>query len=449
MPWYRTAHWQIIIGLALGVAFGLAAALGGQAAFVAAYVAPFGTIFINGLKLIAVPLVLASLITGVASLSDLRKLSRIGGKTVGIYLATTAVAVVLGLVVVNLMRPGDFIPPGLRDQLMASYAGAATDRVAGAGAAEARGPLQFLVDMVPDNFFASASSNGNMLQVVVVAILLGIGLVQVPEDKARPLLAFFESLNEVVIRLVDLIMKMAPLGVFALIASTITSVAGSDPAEAFGLLRGLGVYSAAVLIGLTIQTVLVYPAMLKAFTPVGIRDFFAGIGPAQLVAFSTSSSGATLPVTMERCEEKLGVSEEVSSFVLPLGATINMDGTALYQAVAAVFIAQALGMGLTLGAQGVIVLTAVLASIGTAAVPGAGVIMLVVILESIGVPAAGIALILGVDRLLDMCRTVTNVTSDATVAIIVAASEGQLSPVVLSEQADRIRTVRPVAESFP
>ena len=444
MPWYRTAHWQIIIGLVLGVAFGLGAASYGGVAFVADWVAPFGTLFINALKLIAVPLVLASLVTGVASLSDLRKLSRIGGKTIAIYLATTAVAVTVGLVVVNVMQPGSFIPPGLRDQLMTSYADAATESTGRADAAVAgRGPLQFMVDMVPDNFFAAASSNGNMLQVVVVAILLGIGLVQVPEETGRPLLGFFEALGEVVIRLVDLIMKAAPLGVFALIAATITSVAGSDPAEALGLLRGLGVYSAAVLTGLLIQTVVVYPLVLKAFSPVRIRDFFAGIGPAQLVGFSTSSSGATLPVTMERCEEKLGVSEEVSSFVLPLGATINMDGTALYQAVAAVFIAQALGMGLSVSAQLVIVLTAVLASVGTAAVPGAGVIMLVVILEAIGVPAAGIALILGVDRILDMCRTVTNVTGDAAVSVVVAASEGQLGPVDLSETADRIRATAP------
>ena len=439
MPWYRTAHWQIILGLVLGIAFGLAAASLGGVAFVDRWVAPFGTLFINALKLIAVPLVLASLVTGVASLSDLRKLSRIGSRTIAIYLLTTAVAVTIGLVVVNVMQPGHFIPAGLRDQLMASYAGDVSSRVGTADAVQARGPLQFLVDMVPDNFLASASSNGNMLQVVVVAIAIGVGLVQLSDEQARPLLAVFESLNEVVIRLVDLIMKMAPLGVFALIAATITSVAGANPAEALGLLRGLGVYSAAVLIGLLIQTLLVYPAMLKMLSPMGIRDFFAGIGPAQLVGFSTSSSGATLPVTMERCEEKLGVSEEVASFVLPLGATINMDGTALYQAVAAVFIAQALGMGLGLGAQLVIVLTAVLASIGTAAVPGAGVIMLVVILEAIGVPAAGIALILGVDRILDMCRTVTNVTGDAAVAVVVAASEGQLGAVALSEAPDRIR----------
>ena len=437
-PWYTKLHWQIIAGLALGVAFGVATAANGWGGFVAAWVAPFGTIFINALKLIAVPLVLASLITGVASLSDLRKLSRIGGKTIAIYLATTALAVTIGLGVVNVIQPGRTLPPDLRDELMATYAEDAAGRGEAAEAAGARGPLQFMVDMVPENFFASASSNGNMLQVVLVALLLGIGLVQVGKERGAPLLRFFESLNDVVIRLVDLIMLMAPLGVFALIAATITTVAGDDVGRVLALLGSLGWYCAAVLLGLALHTFAVYPALLRLFSPMGVRTFFSGIGPAQLVAFSTSSSGATLPVTMERCEEKLGVSEEVSSFVLPLGATVNMDGTALYQAVATVFIAQTLGMGLGLGAQLTIVLTAVLASIGTAAVPGAGIIMLVIILEAVGVPSAGIALILGVDRILDMCRTVTNVTGDAAVATIVAASEGQLTPPDLSEAEDQI-----------
>ena len=439
MPWYRKLHWQIILGLVLGIAFGVVAAANGWSGFVTDWIAPFGTVFINGLKLIAVPLVLASLVTGVASLSDLRKLSRIGGKTIAIYIATTALAVTIGLVIVNVLQPGKYIPPDLRDELMATYADDASSREADAERAGDRGPLQFMVDMVPDNFFFSASDNRNMLQVVVMALFLGIGLIQLSKEKAQPLLNFFDSLNDVIIRLVDLIMKMAPLGVFALIAATIASVAGDDPARIIGLLRGLGVYCIAVLVGLLIHTLVTYPVMLRLFSPMKLGTFFAGIGPAQLVAFSTSSSGATLPVTMERCEEKLGVSEEVSSFVLPLGATINMDGTALYQAVAAVFIAQALSLGLSLGAQLTIVLTAVLASIGTAAVPGAGIIMLVIILEAIGVPSAGIALILGVDRILDMCRTVTNITGDATVATIVAASEGQLGMPDLSETEDRIR----------
>jgi Na+/H+-dicarboxylate symporter len=283
-----------------------------------------------------------------------------------------------------------------------------------------------------------------MLQVVFAALLLGVGLIQLPRDKAKPLLDVFDSLAGVIIRLVDLIMNMAPVGVFALIAGTITSVAGDDPGQVLELLRALGFYMATVVMGLVLHMTLTYGAMLKFLTPLSFKEFYFGIGPAQLVAFSTSSSGATLPVTMERCEEKLGVSEEISSFVLPLGATINMDGTALYQAVAAVFIAQAMGMELSLAMQLTIVLTAVMASIGTPAVPGAGIIMLVIILEAINVPVEGIALILGVDRILDMLRTVCNVTGDATVATVVAQSEGQLSRVDLSEQADRIRKRPPL-----
>jgi len=422
-------HWKIIIGLVLGLAFGVVAATQGWVNFVSNWISPFGKIFINLLKLIAVPLVLSSLITGVASLSDLKKLSRIGGRTISIYITTTAVAVTIGLLAVNILQPGATVPDEMKTKLQETYQSSVSGRLEAAEEVKERSVLQPIVDMVPSNFFNSASNNRNMLQVVFVAIIIGIALIQISKSKAKPVLDFFEGINELVIKLVDNIMLIAPYGVFALIADTITSIAGDNVKNVLELLGALGFYMFAVIIGLTLQTLFTYTLVLKLFSKISIKKFYQGLAPAQLLAFSTSSSGATLPVTMERCEEKLGVSEEVSSFLLPLGATINMDGTALYQAVAAVFIAQTLGMDLTLGAQLTIVLTAVLASIGTAAVPGAGVIMLVIILEAISVPSAGIALILGVDRILDMLRTVTNVTGDASVAVAVASSEGELKNV--------------------
>ena len=354
-------------------------------------------------------------------------MSVIGGKTITIYVVTTAVAVTIGLVSVNILKPGDTVPEDMKVKLQETYQSAASGKLEAADQVKDRSILQPVVDMVPSNFFSSASNNRNMLQVVFVAIIVGIALIQIPKDKAKPVLDFMKGINDLVIKLVDNIMLMAPIGVFALIADTITTVAGDNLSNVLELLSALGFYMLAVIIGLVLQMLVTYTAVLKIFSKMSLKKFYQGIAPAQLLAFSTSSSGATLPVTMERCEDELGVSEEVSSFVLPLGATINMDGTALYQAVAAVFIAQTLGMDLTLGAQLTIVLTAVLASIGTAAVPGAGIIMLVIILEAIGVPSAGIALILGVDRILDMMRTVTNVTGDASVAVAIASTEGQIS----------------------
>ena len=420
-------HWQIIIGLVLGLLYGIVAANNGWGSFTSDWIAPFGTIFMSLLKLIAVPLVLSSLITGVASLSDLKKLSRIGGKTIAIYVGTTAVAVTIGLISVNMLQPGDKVPDQMKENLQKTYQEDASVRAGSAQKVKDRGPLQPIVDIVPSNFFSSASSNRNMLQVVFVAIFVGIGLIQIPKDKGKPVLDFFEGLNDVVIKLVDFIMLMAPVGVFALIAQTINKVAGNDLSQVLELLGALGYYMIAVIFGLIIHAGFTYTGLLKFMTKMPLKTFYKGIAPAQLLAFSTSSSGATLPVTMECCEDELGVSEEVSSFVLPLGATINMDGTALYQAVAAVFIAQTLGMELGIGAQLTIILTAVLASIGTAAVPGAGIIMLVIILEAVGVPSEGIALILGVDRILDMMRTTINVTGDATVAVIIASTEDQLN----------------------
>jgi len=416
-------HWKIIIGLLLGLLYGIFAASQGLTSFTSEWISPFGKIFLNLLKLIAVPLVLSSLITGVASLSDTKKLSRIGSKTITIYIVTTAVAVTIGLISVNILQPGDTVPEDMKTKLQETYKSAASGRMEAAAEVKDRSVLQPLVDMVPSNVFSSASNNRNMLQVVFVAIIVGIALIQIPKNKGRPVLDFFEGINELVIKLVDNIMLVAPIGVFALIADTITSVAGNNLNNILELLSALGYYMLAVIIGLILQMAITYTTVLKLFSKMDLKTFYQGMAPAQLLAFSTSSSGATLPVTMERCEDELGVSEEVSSFVLPLGATINMDGTALYQAVAAVFIAQTIGMDLTLGAQLTIVFTAVLASIGTAAVPGAGIIMLIIILEAVSVPSAGIALILGVDRILDMMRTVTNVTGDASVAVAVHSSE--------------------------
>jgi proton glutamate symport protein len=426
MPWYRKLHWQIILGLVLGLVFGIVAAASGWSAFTQNWIAPFGRIFLNALTLIAVPLILASLIGGVASLSDLKKLSRMGGKTIGIYIGTTVVALIIGLTVVNVLQPGHTVPEEMRLQLQETYEEDVEAREAIAEEAAQRGPLQPLVDIVPGNFFDSLTDNRNMLQIVFLALFLGIGLLMIPREKAQPIMDLVEGFNALVIKMVQLIMLIAPIGVFALIADTITSIAQDNLSQIVELLAALGYYCIAVLLGLLIHTTITYPTMLKLFTPKSLRTFFPGIAPAQLVAFSTSSSGATLPVTMECAEKNLGVSEEVSSFVLPLGATINMDGTALYQAIAAVFIAQTLGMGLDIWAQLTIILTAVLASIGTAAVPSAGIVMLVIILQSVNIPSAGIALILGVDRILDMARTVTNITGDATIATIIAHSEGQL-----------------------
>ncbi len=409
-------HWKIIIGLILGTIYGIASAINGWSNFTQDYIAPFGTIFLNLLKLIAVPLVVSSLITGVASLSDTRKLSRIGMKTILLYIGTTAVAVSIGLILVNLLEPGSAIPDSYQETLSNEYIEKAADKKNAANSVQKnRGPLQPLVDMVPSNIFSAASNNSNMLQVVFISIIFGISLIGIDRKFSKPVLDFLEGINQLIIKLVEMIMYFAPYGVFALIAKTISSVSG-DISQISSILSALLFYMGVVIAGLFMHMSLTYISILKFFTNISLKHFFKSIGPVQLVAFSTSSSGATLPVTMKRCEKDLGVSEEISSFVLPLGATINMDGTALYQGVAAVFIAQAVGMDLTFADQFTIVATAVLASIGTAAVPGAGIIMLVIILEAINVPSDGIALILGVDRILDMIRTTTNVTGDATIA---------------------------------
>tara|TARA_Y100001954_G_C15810863_1_gene605121 strand:+ start:1288 stop:2577 length:1290 start_codon:yes stop_codon:yes gene_type:complete len=413
-------HWKIIIGMVLGILYGLLASKMDWVDFTHDWVKPLGIIFVNLLKLIAVPLVFASLIKGVASLSDVTKLSRIGAKTIAIYLTSTVIAVSIGLILVNVIKPGEGFDKDSISKTEQIEEGA-NKKIAAAEGVKDEGPLQFLIDIVPTNIFDSASNNRNMLQVIFFAILFGISMVMLPNEKTSNVKGFFNGINDIILQIVDLIMISAPYGVFALLAGLVVDFGAS--AELF---IALAKYSVTVIVGLLFMIFCVYPLILSVFTKVKYLDFFKGISPAQMLAFSTSSSAATLPVTMDRCEEHIGVSKEVSSFVLPLGATINMDGTSLYQAVAAVFIAQAFSIDLDMGQQLTIVLTATLASIGAAAVPGAGMVMLVIVLGAIGVPTEGLALIFGVDRLLDMLRTVVNVTGDATVATIVASSEGQL-----------------------
>ncbi len=429
-------HWQILIGMLLGIVFGFIMTLPDWGAgFVQDWVNPFGTIFVNLLKLIAIPLILASLVKGISDLKDISKFRNIGLRTIATYIITTVVAITIGLVLVNLLRPGDGISEDTIAQLTETYSSDAgvTSKIEEASRQRESGPLQFLVDMVPDNAFRAVSDNSLMLQVIFFTIFLGISMLLIGEKAAKPLKDFFDSLNEVVLKMVDLIMLTAPVAVFALLANVVVS--SGDPDLLLALLK----YAGVVVLGLLLLIVF-YSVIVSLFTRYNPWTFLSKISPAQLLAFSTSSSAATLPVTMERVEEHIGVDKEVSSFVLPVGATINMDGTSLYQGVAAVFISQALGFDLTLGDQLTIILTALLASIGSAAVPGAGMVMLVIVLEAIGFPAdklaIGLALIFAVDRPLDMCRTVVNVTGDATVSMLVAKSVGKLGSPKVKEWDD-------------
>jgi proton glutamate symport protein len=407
-------HWKIIIGMFLGVAVGLIfSSIDGGNIIITNWVKPFGTIFINSLKLIAIPLILASLIKGISDLKDISKLSSMGGLTITTYLTTTVIAVSIGLLVVNGFKPGNTISDETRTELVQAYSNDADQKREIAQEKKESGPLQPLVDLVPSNFLGAASDNKNMLQVIFFSILFGIAMILIPETKSKPVKSFFDSLNDVILKIIDLIMLCAPYGVFALLASLIVEAPNID------LLKSLLLYSVTLLAGLFI-VIIVYLMIVKFFLRRNLKEFIDGILPAQLVAFSTSSSAATLPVTMDRVHNYLGVKKEVSSFVLPIGATINMDGTAVYQAVAAVFIAQAFGLELSLVDQLGIISTATLASIGAAAVPSAGIIVLVIVLAQAGIPEAGLALIFAVDRPLDMFRTVVNVTGDAMVSLIVS-----------------------------
>ena len=413
-------HWKILIGMALGVIVGLLMTkVNGGMGIVQDWIKPFGNIFINSLKLIAIPLILAALIKGVSDLKDISKLSKMGTRTILLYITTTVIAVSVGLILVNTINPGKSISEPTRSEMVENYSGNTVKYQKTALKQKESGPLQALEDLVPQNIFEASTSNKNMLQVIFFAIFFGIGLILIPEEKGAIVKKFFDGFNDVILKMVDLIMLAAPYGVFALLVALVVESPSID------LFKALGWYSVTVVLGL-VTMIGIYILIVALYTKKSPKFFINGISPAQLLAFSTSSSAATLPVTMERVTEHLGVEEEVASFVLPIGATINMDGTSLYQAVAAVFIAQAFGMDLSFGTQLGIIATATLASIGSAAVPGAGMVMLVGVLGYAGIPEAGLALIFAVDRPLDMCRTTVNVTGDAAVSMIIAKSIGKL-----------------------
>jgi Na+/H+-dicarboxylate symporter len=423
-------HWKIIIGLVAGVVVGLvinrfradilesageSGALASAIAFVVEANWLVGQVFLQGLRFIAVPIVLFSLVVGVASLGDLRKVGRIGGKTILIYTVTTAVAVTIGLVLANAVRPGRFVGDELRDQLVAQRESEVASRTA------ARESLPTIAeqirDLIPANPFA-ALADAQMLQVIVAALAVGIGLTMIPREKASLVTGVCDAMTDAIVGIVHLVMRLAPVAVFVLIVDQVAKLGLS-------VLAALGAYCLTLVCGLAIVLFLEYPLLLRVFAGIGPARYFRAIAPAQLLAFSTSSSSATLPVTMDCVQNRLGVSERITSFVCPLGATVNMDGTAMYQGLATAFIAQMFHHDLSLAQQLTIVLTATLASIGTPGIPGAGVVMLIIVLESVGMPPAGIGVILGVDRLMDMCRTVVNVSGDAMTAAIVARSEGE------------------------
>ncbi|MCA1750457.1 MAG: dicarboxylate/amino acid:cation symporter [Cryomorphaceae bacterium] len=458
-------HWKIIIGLVLGIIWAFAASALGWNQFTRDWIDPFGVIFIRILKFIAVPLVLFSIISGISGLKDISKLGRLGAKTLGIYLVTTIAAVGVGLLLVNLIKPGALVDEDSRiknrlayeawadetegveildgkylsgdeayaefmdDARIAAASGAdvAEAKMQAAAKAKEQGPLSFLVEMVPENIVFSISNNALMLQVIFFAIFFGVSLAAVPDEKVKSVKKFIDGTNEVFLKMVDVVMQAAPFFVFALMAGVLANMADT-PGEVFEIFIGLGSYSIVLTIGLAFMIFVFYPLILiSVVKEMSYKEFFKRISPAQFLAFSTSSSAATLPVTMECVEQNIGVSRNITGFVLPIGATVNMDGTSLYQAVAVIFLAQLHMVDLSLGQQLTIVLTATLASIGSAAVPSAGLVMLIIVLQSVGLNPLWIAIIFPVDRILDMIRTVVNVTGDATVSTVIAKSEGELN----------------------
>ncbi len=415
---------KILVAMALGILVGFIFHNFNMHGAVNDWISPFGEIFMRLLKAVAIPLVFISLIRGVANIGDLSSLSKIGVKTMGIYIATTVVAILLGLAVVLTFSPGDMVDSQSAAKLQASYASSAIEK--GASSMESvnsASPLQALVDIVPENVMASMSDNGGMLQIIFIAMFIGVAMLIVGKEKSTPFANLLGSLDAIVMKIIDLIMQFAPIGVFALMADMVVDNAGD-----MSMLAALGMYVVTTVVGLMILITLFYPLLVKVFAGRSALEFVKKIFPVQLLAFTTSSSVATLPLNMEILERDFGVSQKTASFVLPVGCTINMDGTSLYQVVGAVFIAQVMGIDLSWGDMFTIIATTTISSIGTPGIPGGSIVILMMVLASVGIPAEGLALILGLDRPLDMLRTVANVTGDATVSLIVDKGVDKTNP---------------------
>lgn len=413
---------KIITGMVVGLIWGMLAVQIGLSRFTLDWIKPWGIIFLKLLKLIAVPLIFVSLVKGISSLTDISKLSRIGVKTIIYYIVSTLIATFFGLLVVNMVKPGNTFPEEKRMEYMVEWQNTVSEKKAVAEESSESSPLFFLEEMIPDNIFKALGDNSKMLQIIFFAILFAVSMVMLPAKKVKTVNAIFSGLNDIVIKIIEIIMRFAPIGVFALLAGVVVDFAGDTD-----IFVALGKYFFTVMIGLFFMIMFLYPIYLKIFTKgISLKRFFRALLPAQIVAFSTSSSAAALPVTMKQNIDELGVSEEIANFVLPVGVTINMDATAFYQAVAAVFIAQVYGIDLTIAQQLTIVLMATLSSIGSPGVPGGSIVLVIMVLTSVGLPVEGLALILGVDRPLDMLRSSVNLTGDSTISCIITYSENEL-----------------------
>ena len=400
----------MIAGIATGILF----ISFGQGEVVQLWIKPWGNIFIRMLQLIAVPLVLVSLIKGVTGIEDIRRFSQIGLKALLIYITTTVCAILVGLALVLSVKPGNFVDAAVASQMKESYQNVVSEKVSAAESTSEQGPLSFLNDIVPDNLFAASSNNSKMLQVIFFAIFFGIAAISLPKEKTKAVLKVVDSLYDIILKMVDYIIRFAPYGVFALMAALV-----ADNSSNLSIFAALGMYTLTVIAGLLLLIFVFYPLLVHLFTRIQTKHFIRSMYPVQLLAFTTSSSAATLPLNMETTERDLGISKEITSFVLPVGTTVNMDGTSCYQAIAVVFIAQVMHIHLGWSELIAIVLLTTISSIGTPAIPGGSYVILTMVLSSVGIPADGLALILGVDRPLDMLRTSVNVTGDATVASII------------------------------